>query len=354
MVTALARVGGQAARRDRQRPVAPGRRDRRPRSRQGGPIHAALRRLRAPDPVAVRHARIHGRTRRPSGPPPSATSRGCSSPAPTSKSRSARSCCARATGSALRRWPEAASRRGCSASGWPTSEFGGMGLEGAVRLGMRRELEAIEDARERERAYEAMVAAAYERGGGINMAAYGEIDDVIDPADSSRWIEHAVRRGLGRVVEAAGQAPAVHRRLVGATSRSPRTRRGAPPRGDRRARRGAADTRLIARSSPGSSNATQPAAAARRRGDGGARRSEARARTAPGHGRPPRARRARARPADPVPDRCWRARSGVPARAARPRSRRRSSAQLWLASSSITRSRAPPRRSPARRSTRRT
>jgi acetyl-CoA carboxylase carboxyltransferase component len=72
--------------------------------------------------------------------------------------------------------------------GWPTSEFGGMGLEGAVRLGMRRELEAIEDPHERERAFEATVAAAYERGQGINMAAYGEIDDVIDPADSRRWI----------------------------------------------------------------------------------------------------------------------------------------------------------------------
>jgi acetyl-CoA carboxylase carboxyltransferase component len=72
--------------------------------------------------------------------------------------------------------------------GWPTSEFGGMGLEGAVRLGMRRELEAIADPDERERAFEATVAAAYERGQGINMAAYGEIDDVIDPADSRRWI----------------------------------------------------------------------------------------------------------------------------------------------------------------------
>jgi acetyl-CoA carboxylase carboxyltransferase component len=72
--------------------------------------------------------------------------------------------------------------------GWPTSEFGGMGLEGAVRLGMRRELEAIADLDERERVFEATVAAAYERGEGINMAAYGEIDDVIDPADSRRWI----------------------------------------------------------------------------------------------------------------------------------------------------------------------
>ena len=71
---------------------------------------------------------------------------------------------------------------------WPTSEFGGMGLEGAVRLGMRRELEAIEDEDERERLFKATVAAAYEHGRGINMAAYGEIDDVIDPADSRNWI----------------------------------------------------------------------------------------------------------------------------------------------------------------------
>jgi acetyl-CoA carboxylase carboxyltransferase component len=71
---------------------------------------------------------------------------------------------------------------------WPTSEFGAMGLEGAVRLGMRRELDAIEDADERERIFQETVAAAYERGRGVNMAAYGEIDDVIDPADSRRWI----------------------------------------------------------------------------------------------------------------------------------------------------------------------
>jgi acetyl-CoA carboxylase carboxyltransferase component len=72
--------------------------------------------------------------------------------------------------------------------GWPTSEFGGMGLEGAVRLGMRRELDAIEDPQERERVFQATVAAAYAHGEGLNMAAYGEIDDVIDPADSRRWI----------------------------------------------------------------------------------------------------------------------------------------------------------------------
>jgi acetyl-CoA carboxylase carboxyltransferase component len=80
---------------------------------------------------------------------------------------------------------------------WPTSEFGAMGLEGAVRLGMRRELEAIEDEAERERLFEATVAAAYERGRGLSMAAYGEIDDVIDPADSRRWIATLFADGAG-------------------------------------------------------------------------------------------------------------------------------------------------------------
>jgi acetyl-CoA carboxylase carboxyltransferase component len=72
--------------------------------------------------------------------------------------------------------------------GWPTSEFGAMGLEGAVRLGMRRELEQIEDPVARHEAFEQMVAVAYERGRGLSMAAYFEIDDVIDPADTRRWI----------------------------------------------------------------------------------------------------------------------------------------------------------------------
>ncbi len=80
---------------------------------------------------------------------------------------------------------------------WPTGEFGAMGLEGAVQLGMRRELEAIGDEDERERVYRATVAAAYERGQGVNMAAYGEIDDVIDPADSRRWIATLFQEGSG-------------------------------------------------------------------------------------------------------------------------------------------------------------
>jgi acetyl-CoA carboxylase carboxyltransferase component len=74
---------------------------------------------------------------------------------------------------------------------WPTGEVGGMGLEGAVRLGFRRELEAIEDPAERERAFDQMVAAAYEHGKAIESATYFEIDDVIDPADSRQWIVRA-------------------------------------------------------------------------------------------------------------------------------------------------------------------
>jgi acetyl-CoA carboxylase carboxyltransferase component len=71
---------------------------------------------------------------------------------------------------------------------WPTGEFGGMNLEGAVRLGQRRELEAIDDEAERQRVYEEMVDRMYQHGKAINMASHFEIDDVIDPADSRRWI----------------------------------------------------------------------------------------------------------------------------------------------------------------------
>ena len=75
---------------------------------------------------------------------------------------------------------------------WPTAEFGGMGLEGAVRLGFRRELDEIDDPAERERRFDELVALAYERGKGLSTSTYFEIDDVIDPADSRRWISSAL------------------------------------------------------------------------------------------------------------------------------------------------------------------
>ncbi len=76
--------------------------------------------------------------------------------------------------------------------GWPTSEFGGMGLEGAVRLGFRKELEAVADPEERQALFDQMVARAYEQGKGLSAASVFEIDDVIDPADSRRWITMAL------------------------------------------------------------------------------------------------------------------------------------------------------------------
>ena len=76
---------------------------------------------------------------------------------------------------------------------WPTGEFGGMGLEGAVKLGFRKELEAIEDLDERNDKYLEMVAASYERGKATNMASFLEIDDAIDPKDTRRWIMSALK-----------------------------------------------------------------------------------------------------------------------------------------------------------------
>ena len=71
---------------------------------------------------------------------------------------------------------------------WPTGEFGGMGLEGAVRLGFRKELEAAPDGPERDALYRELVARQYEKGSAINTAVHLEIDAVIDPAATRSWL----------------------------------------------------------------------------------------------------------------------------------------------------------------------
>ncbi|MDD3837765.1 MAG: carboxyl transferase domain-containing protein [Phenylobacterium sp.] len=71
---------------------------------------------------------------------------------------------------------------------WPTGEFGGMGLEGSVKLGYRNELAAIQDPIARKAKFDEMVARAYERGKALSRATTPELDDVIDPADTRRWI----------------------------------------------------------------------------------------------------------------------------------------------------------------------
>ena len=87
---------------------------------------------------------------------------------------------------------------------WPTGEFGGMGLEGAVKHAFRKDLEAIKDAAEREATYKYIVEQAYAMGKATNTASFMEIDAVIDPAETRRWI----MRGLQSV-------PAAHTKESG-------------------------------------------------------------------------------------------------------------------------------------------
>jgi acetyl-CoA carboxylase carboxyltransferase component len=84
---------------------------------------------------------------------------------------------------------------------WPSGEFGGMGLEGAVRLGYRKELEAAAEGAERDALFDQLVARQYAAGQAMNMAATLEIDAVIDPAETRGWLA----RGLAtaRVAPAA-------------------------------------------------------------------------------------------------------------------------------------------------------
>jgi acetyl-CoA carboxylase carboxyltransferase component len=71
---------------------------------------------------------------------------------------------------------------------WPSGEFGAMGLEGAVRLGYRKELAAVPDGPQRDALFQHHVDEHYAKGKAINMAATLELDAVIDPADTRRWL----------------------------------------------------------------------------------------------------------------------------------------------------------------------
>jgi len=84
------------------------------------------------------------------------------------------------------------------AASWPTGEFGGMGLEGAVQLGYKKELDAVADPQEREALFQQLLARMYEVGKATEAAAHLEIDAVIDPADT--------RAVIVRAFAAAGQA----------------------------------------------------------------------------------------------------------------------------------------------------
>ncbi|EHP38390.1 pyruvate carboxylase., propionyl-CoA carboxylase [Cupriavidus basilensis OR16] len=83
---------------------------------------------------------------------------------------------------------------------WPSGEFGAMGIEGSIRLGFRKELEAVADPDEREALFARMIEGAYQRGRALNMASHLEIDAVIDPADTRHWL----LRGLASALPASG------------------------------------------------------------------------------------------------------------------------------------------------------
>lgn len=87
---------------------------------------------------------------------------------------------------------------------WPTGEFGAMGLEGAVRLGFRKELAAAPEGAERDALFRKLVAQQYENGEAIHMAQTLEIDAVIDPAETRTWLV----RGLSSATKAQGAAVA--------------------------------------------------------------------------------------------------------------------------------------------------
>ncbi|MFB0949640.1 MAG: carboxyl transferase domain-containing protein, partial [Halioglobus sp.] len=78
------------------------------------------------------------------------------------------------------------------AAAWPTGEVGGMGLEGAVRLGFKKELEALDDLVERETLFQQLVARMYEVGKASEAASYLEVDAVIDPAETRAVVLRAL------------------------------------------------------------------------------------------------------------------------------------------------------------------
>jgi len=87
---------------------------------------------------------------------------------------------------------------------WPTGEFGAMGLEGGVKLAYRKEMMAIADPAERKAWFDAMVAAEYEKNRALSGATFLEVDDVIDPVDTRRWIMRGLR-SLPAVAPRAGK-----------------------------------------------------------------------------------------------------------------------------------------------------
>jgi acetyl/propionyl-CoA carboxylase alpha subunit/acetyl-CoA carboxylase carboxyltransferase component len=92
---------------------------------------------------------------------------------------------------------------------WPTGEVGPMGLEGAVRLAYRKELAEIADLDARQARYQELVDQLYVQGKALNSAGFVEMDDVIDPADTRRWISQGLRNAPAPLPRAGKKRPMV-------------------------------------------------------------------------------------------------------------------------------------------------
>jgi acetyl-CoA carboxylase carboxyltransferase component len=81
----------------------------------------------------------------------------------------------------------------CFSASWPSGEFGGMGLEGAVNLGFKKELDAEVDPAAKKELFNGLVEMMYDLGKATEAAAYLEIDAVIDPMDTRRVVLKAMK-----------------------------------------------------------------------------------------------------------------------------------------------------------------
>ncbi|ARN75181.1 acyl-CoA carboxylase subunit beta [Oceanicoccus sagamiensis] len=91
----------------------------------------------------------------------------------------------------------------CYSASWPTGEFGGMGLEGAVNLGFKKELEAESDPQAKKALFDTLVEQLYDRGKATEAASFLEIDAVIDPQDSRKVIINAIQAASKKMQQAS-------------------------------------------------------------------------------------------------------------------------------------------------------
>ena len=179
---------GPARRGRRQRHAVHGRRDHRRGVRQGGPLPAAVRLLRDSRRVADRLPGLHGRPGRRGRSVWCGAHPACSSRAPRCACPLVAVVLRRGYGLGAQAMTGGSLHEPLLTVAWPGAHLGPMGLEGAVRLGLRKELEAIADDDEREERVRQATAAAQENAKALNAAQLFEIDDVIDPADTRRII----------------------------------------------------------------------------------------------------------------------------------------------------------------------